>query len=238
MLTFYDYDMKVAAHLAKTGSGMDNSAYVNMSTMLHLAEAARELGAIDDDLDIVNSVSAVLVKTSPGYDIEKVYNNIREDTPGIGVIKSQSLISAIAGNMDMVSGMIRLLAVILGVLAILILTVLFSVFTLGRKKEFAVLRILGAAREKLVGIVMSEALTVSLYGAAIGIIAGALAVLPFGAYWGKKMGLPFLMPGFGKLLILSVISLVASAVAGSVSVAYSAYKISRAETYATMREGE
>ena len=238
MLTFYGHDMKVAAHLAKTGSGMDNSAYVNMSTMRELAAAARKKGAITEDLDIENSVSAVLVKTAAGYDIETAYNSIRQDVTGIGVVKTQSIISAIAENLSIVSGIIRIVAVILSVLSLLILAVLFSVFTLGRKKEFAVLRILGAARNKLIRIVLSEALSVSLCGALIGIAAGALMTLPFGSYWSQRMSLPFLMPGIVKLIELSAIALIVSTIAGSASVAYSAYKVSRAETYATMREGE
>jgi putative ABC transport system permease protein len=237
-LTFFDKEMKVAARLAKTASGMDSSVYVNMNTMRALAEAARGKGAIADDMDIGNAVSAVLVKVLPDYDIETVYDNIRWDAPGVGIVKSQSLIASIAGNLNIVSGMIRSVASVLGILAILILIILFSVFTLIRKKEFAVMRIVGATRGKLASIVLFEALTVSLYGAISGIILAALMVLPFSSYWGIKMGLPFLMPGIFELIKLSVIALILSAVAGSVAVAYSAYKVSRAETYATMREGE
>lgn len=237
-LTFFDHEMKVAARLAKTASGMDNSVYVNMNTMRILVEAARKKGIIADDLDIGNAVSAVLVKVPPDYDIETVYDNIRWDAPGVGIVKSQSLIASIAGNLNIVSGMIRSVAAVLGILAMLILVILFSVFTLVRKKEFAVMRIVGATRGRLAGIVLFEALTVSLYGAVSGIILSALTVLPFSSYWGLKMGLPFLMPGIGELIKLSAIALIMSAAAGSVSVAYSAYKVSRAETYATMREGE
>jgi putative ABC transport system permease protein len=237
-LIFFGHEMRVAAHLAKTGTSMDNSVYVNMSTMHELAEAARRRGAIAEDLDIANSVSAVLVKVSPDKDIDTVFNSIRQNTPGAGVIKTQSIISVIAGNLSIVSGLIRIVAVILGVLAVMILAVLFAVFTLGRKKEFAVLRILGAERGKLARIVLSEAFIVSLCGGVLGIAAGALVVLPFSTYWGYKMSLPFLMPGMGKLAELTALALVMSAAAGSVSAAYSVYKVSRAETYATMREGE
>ena len=238
MLTFFGVDMKVAAHLAKTGSGMDYSVYVDMNTMYELAEAAREKGAISGELDIKNSVSAVLVKASSEQSIDALYTGILQDTPGLGVVKTQSLITSIAENLNFVSGIIRIVSVILGVLSVLILVVLFSVFTLGRKKEFAVLRIFGAERGKLARIVMSEALIVSLCGAVLGIIAGALLVLPFSTYWSLKMGLPFLMPGILKLLALAAVTLLASTVAASIAVAYSAYKISHAETYATLREGE
>jgi len=237
-LTFFDHEMKVAARLAKTASGMDNSVYVNMNTMRMLAEAARSKGAIADDMDIENIISAILVKVPPDYDIETAYDNIRWDAPGVGIVKSQSIIASIAGNLNVVSGMIRSVAVVFGVLAVLILVVLFSVFTLIRKKEFAVMRIVGATRGKLAGIVLFEALAVSLYGAVSGIILAALIVLPFNSYWGRRMGLPFLMPGIMELVKLSVIALIMSAAAGSAAVAYSAYKVSRAETYATMREGE
>jgi len=238
VLTFFDREIKVAAHLAKTGTGMDTSVYINMNTMKELAEAARSKGAISGDLDIENSISAILVKVSPGQDCSMVVDSIKQQVPGAGIIRTQSLISAINANLVIISGMIRFITVILGLISVLILSMLFPVFTLSRKKEFSVLRILGAERKKLAAIVFTEVLTVSLLGAVTGITVSAIVLFPFNTYWSYRMGLPLLMPSVLMFALFSIVTLFVTVAVSSAAAAYSAYKICKAETYETMREGE
>ncbi|MDR3020707.1 MAG: FtsX-like permease family protein, partial [Treponema sp.] len=136
------------------------------------------------------------------------------------------------------TGIIRVITIILGILAVLILAVLFSMIANSRKKEFAVMRIVGATRKKLAGIVLSEALIVSLCGSILGSLIAALTVYPFGSYIGFTIGLPFLLPSLAETFGLIILGLIMSIIIGPLFASYSAFKISRAETYATMREGE
>ena len=103
---------------------------------------------------------------------------------------------------------------------------------------FAVLRVLGATRKKLANIVLAEAFVISLCGAVLGSIFAAVVVFPFGRGIGIQMGMPLLLPGAYDSLLLLLFALTLSVAVGPLSAAYSAFMISRAETYATMREGE
>ena len=75
-------------------------------------------------------------------------------------------------------------------------------------------------------------------GVVIGVAVAAMVVFPFSVYIGDKLGMPYLQPAMGEIMIVMVVSLVLSAIVGPLASAWSAYKISRAETYHTMREGE
>jgi putative ABC transport system permease protein len=66
----------------------------------------------------------------------------------------------------------------------------------------------------------------------------SVIVFPFSAYIGIKLELPYLQPGFGIILALLVLSLLLTFVIGPLTALYSAVKVGRAETYATIREGE
>lgn len=237
-LTFFNKKMPVAARLAKTATGMDNSIYASIATIRELAKEATKLGYDLSGSNIDNSISSVMVKVKPGYDVDIVCENIMNNLQNVDVVKSNDMIETISRNMNFFSRIIAITTVALGILAAIILAIMFSININTRKKEFAVLRILGATRKKLMSIVMAESLIISVLGAIAGAIIAAISILPFSSYIGAKMGLPFLLPSFLELAILLVISTIISIAIGPISAIYSALKISRAETYATMREGE
>ena len=238
-IMFVNRRYKIAAQLGKTGTGMDTVVFANMNTVQELADSIQAIdGEYLEDVDIDNSVSAVLIRVDSGFEPAQVVSNIRDNLPGIGTVTSSGLYSTIGKSLGFFTGVIRTISIILGILSVLILAVLFSLITNSRKKEFAILRILGAARKKLTGIVLAEALIISLCGTILGSFLAALAVFPFGSYIGFSMGLPFLLPDLTETLKLIILGLVFSVIVGPLFAAYSAFKISRAETYATMREGE
>ena len=237
-VTFFGRVLNVAARLERTATGMDYTVYVNMGTALTLAQIAQAEGFIPAYVDIENAASTILVNVIPGYEIAEVLEGIRRDIPYIGLVASYGIYASIATNLRFFTGMISTITVVLGIFAVLILAVLFSLIAGGRKKEFAILRILGATRKKLASVVLAEASNISLCGAVFGSILAALVVFPFGRYIGVQMGMPLLLPGVLDSARLFATAFVVSVAVGPLASAYSAYKISRAETYATMREGE
>jgi putative ABC transport system permease protein len=68
-----------------------------------------------------------------------------------------------------------------------------------RKKEFALLRILGATRKKLVAIVLGESSLAGLAGGAAGVILASLAVFPFSTLINERLELPYLEAPFFKI---------------------------------------
>jgi len=133
---------------------------------------------------------------------------------------------------------IRVISVILWVLAVIVLAAVFSGLIHERKKEFALLRIIGAARLRLVGIVLSESSLAGIAGGIAGIILAGITVFPFANLISARLGLPYLDASFVNIVLLILFCLIISALSGTIASLYSALKISKAETYFTMREGE
>jgi putative ABC transport system permease protein len=123
-------------------------------------------------------------------------------------------------------------------LALIVLAAVFSLSVHERKKEFAVLRILGATRRKLAAMVLSESALAGISGGAAGIVLASLVVFPFSTLIGERLALPWLDAPFFSITLLALGSLFLSALAGPLASLYSALRISGAETYYTMREGE
>ncbi|MDR2370350.1 MAG: ABC transporter permease, partial [Treponema sp.] len=151
---------------------------------------------------------------------------------------SQGIFSALAATLSGLVSYIHIFSAVLWILAVIVLAAVFSGSVHERKKEFALLRILGATRKKLVGIVLSESSLAGLAGGAAGVIFASLVVFPFSTLISERLELPWLDAPFFNILLVVLGSLFLSALAGSLASLYSAFRISGAETYYTMREGE
>lgn len=106
-----------------------------------------------------------------------------------------------------------------------------------RKREFAVLRVIGVSRKRLSGIALKEALLVSVLGGLIGISLSLLIVLNFHSLIEKTLALPFLLPSGRNTMLFAVSTLACVCIAGPLSAMVSALKLSRADTGILLREG-
>ena len=104
-----------------------------------------------------------------------------------------------------------------------------------RKKEFAILRVLGASKKKLSRTIMKEAFFISLIGSVIGCAVAAFTSILFGNAFQSMLDMPFLLPSGGSFAAMIIAAGVISVCAGSLSAAYSAAKISRIDTALILR---
>lgn len=236
-VTFFDQPLEVAGKLDRTGTEMDNAVYMNFATIRQLMEASAERGYTrlaeknPDDL-----ISAVLIRVKDGYAVDQVYETLREQLPGAAVIRAGQMLSGTSDNLRHMAGLIRGLIAAVWVVIVLILIVVFTLLSNERRREFAVLRAAGASRSMMASMVLKEALLLSLPGGAAGILLGALAVFPFSRLIGSRMGLPYLSPGLGGVLLTALGTMLAVLAAGPLAAALSARRLSRVEIGRALRE--
>ena len=118
---------------------------------------------------------------------------------------------------------------------------MIAVFTMlmnERKREFAVLRVLGTSRSMLSRMVMTEAILINLAGGIVGIFLAFLVVLLFNTAISNLLKVPFLMPSAAVLALLALLTLAVAVLAGGIISAVSAKRISNMDTGLILREGE
>ncbi|MDR0707329.1 MAG: FtsX-like permease family protein [Treponema sp.] len=237
-----NHNYPVAARLSKSASGLDTSVFMTMNTMRLLIARANAEGygflAVQDKEMRRMKISAVLVKAAPGENPRTLAAAIRRAHEGVEVVVSQSVFSSMAGTLSGFMSYVYIFSAVMWVMAVIVLAAVFSGTIHERKKEFAVLRILGATRKRLVGIVLSESSIVGIAGGIVGIALASLAVFPFSALISERLALPWLDASFFNIVSLVLFCLLLSALTGPLASLYAALKISGAETYITMREGE
>ena len=207
--------------------------------MEHLFGAAKEKGlSFIDTIDPETSVSNVLIKVKEGVDPDEVIHRIRSSADGLQVIKTKSMVTGIADDLDGLISIIYVFAGMILAVVLIMLIIVFSVTANERKKEFAILRALGASGKKLSRLVISEALMIGGAGGCIGTGIAATIILSFSTYISDKLELPYLQPGAIVIFGLAALSIAVSLGLGSLGAAYTAYRLNRREVYLTLKEGE
>ena len=192
-LTFYNTTCRVAAQLDRTGTGMDAAVYANLRTVKAIVRCAQELGFHEFDRATPDSaVSAVLVRVSDGYEPEMIANEISRQNRRVQAAPSRSLVSNIAEGLNGVSRVIGFLTGMIWLLSMAILILSFALISNERKREFAVLRIMGASRQMLSRLLLAEAGMVSFAGAALGVTLAVLLLFPSRAILREVLNLPYL----------------------------------------------
>ena len=235
-LRFYGYTCKVAAKLETTGTELDNAVYTDSATIKRLMSAAKETGVgVLEKNDPDRLISSVLIKVKDGYDTSKISDEVNIHIRGVTAVQTQNMISGISRSLSGISDVAKILMWAVWLLSLAVLAIAFSMVINERKAEFAVLRVIGASRARLAAMVLSESVIVGTLGGVIGVLAASAVIFPFGGLLEEKIGLPYLVPELKSVLLAAALSVLASAVAGPVSAAFSAVKIGRIDTGLILR---
>ena len=232
----YGKTLHVQAVLDKTGTELDSALYVDIDTMKELIRAHNEKNPNQEKtIDPDNVVSSVLIKVADGYDIDEVAGDINLHVRQVKAIRTQNMISGVSESLSGVSATISLLMVVVWILSAVILAIVFTMNINERKKEFAVLRVLGASRVKLAGLVFREAALYGFLGSLLGAGLTVLITALFTPAIENMIGLPFLLPPVPVMLIAGALTVVLTIAAGAVTAASSAVKISKIDTGLILR---
>ena len=236
ILKIYDEPCHVTGKLAATGTGLDSAVYCTMDTMQTLLKAAEAKGIThditseDDDL-----VSAIYVKVREGCDIGKVNSAIQGHTRRASAVRTKSMITDVSGSLAGISRTVSLLTVAVWILSAVILLLIFVMITNERKKEFALLRLLGTSRRLLRKVIRTETAVCSLSGAIAGITAAALLLFPFTKLIESSLGLPYLTPSVSMVLLTALAAAAGTVLAGVLASAWAAGVLSQADLGTVLR---
>lgn len=238
-LRFFDKLWNIAAQLEETGTGLDNAIFANVNTVQSLMKAAEELGYgfVNDKSSASNMISTIMVKVADGYDIDSIVSQIQRKVRKTQAVRTKSMTSGISDSLSGFSKVTGFLMLVVWILCLFILVVVSTLIINERKKEFAVLRVIGASRKKLSWLVMSESLLVNSIGSLSGGVLALLFIIPFHTLIKNAIGLPFLLPKVPFIFVIFILSLLFSVLFACLTSSYAAHKIAKIDTGLILREG-
>ncbi|MEE5992217.1 MAG: FtsX-like permease family protein [Oscillospiraceae bacterium] len=238
-LSFYGVECHVAAKLDKTGTSFDTAVFTNENTIKKLIQSSIDRNMNDfKNISPDNVVSCVLINVAEGYTVEEVVNDINVHVKKVKAIQTKQMISGISDSLSGVSNIISILMVAVWVLGLIILLLAFTMSVNERKKEFAVLRVIGASRNKLASVVMQEALLTGLIGSVTGTILSLIIIIPFNQMIEEQLNLPFLLPEIDSIIKYTITAMIVTILAGALTAGISAFRISRMDASLILRSDQ
>lgn len=233
---FFGNEHKISARLSKSGTGMDNVIFCDFASLEHIFEDAssRGFGFISDG-DTKNKLSTVLVKISPDSSADAVALRIKKVLPGVHVIVGEKFIRNFSEKLSAIFVFLYSISILLFLITIISLALVFLITINERRREFSILRVLGANRSLLCSVLFWEAGILGAGGSILGIGLSALIVIPFNALISEKLGLPFAMSGPGWILTFAGVVFVVTVLSCLISAANGAVRVSKIEPYGDVK---
>ncbi len=215
----------------------DRSVFMTMDAAYAMAEASATRAQQTITIER-NKISAVLVQVQDGFTPDRIAIRIEHDVPGVKAIASDEVISTVRKQLAGLLKGILLISAVLWILALLMMAFAFSMIVNERQREFGLLRAMGAKKNHIFLLIITEALTVSVSGGVIGLITGSALLLTFKNLILHSLRLPYLLPPAAVLSELVLAAIIFSLITGLLASLLPASSASRMEPYEAIRKGE
>jgi len=182
-------------------------------------------------------VSAVYVKVKDGTDIDSVNTALTGKLRKVTAVRTRSMITGVSDSLAGISRTVTGMIAVIWVLALVILLLAYVLIVRERTREFAVLRLAGASRGMLGRMALTESALCGLIGGIAGTGAAAIGVFAFSALIESSLGLPYLTPKAGTILLLAAGTVLLAVLVSALASAAAAGRLSRVNPGTALREG-
>lgn len=238
---FFDREFPVAATLEPIGNRLDQAVFVDVSTLESIREAAQAKGVVflfrNENPELL-TYSSILIKLAPNADLERLSREIHTRFDGVQIRSRKDMFSGLEKSARILQIVVWVIVAFFLFVAVAAIVISFSLSTRERRREYALLRIIGFTRKRLKKLVLAESFLVSAVGTYIGLLFTSVAFFTFRIWIGEHVGVPFIIPASAEItgVYVAVILLLHSV--GPAAVYGVANKVSQIDAYAALREVE
>jgi len=234
-IKIYGYLISLKANLEPTGTGLDQTMFFTFETARDIARLSPTLAVKPLEIPL-NSISAALVRVTPGVDPHEVALEIFRKVSGVTPLESPNLFLSYRKQM---TGLLHSNLIVLGItwgLSLVLIGLVFSMAANERRRELGVLRALGATRDFVLRSLLMEAGILALIGGGVGVVLTTFVVILFRTRIIQSLSLPFIFPSILSLLVQVVAGLALALLSVALAALVPAYRISYQDPANAMRE--
>ena len=237
--SLFGHRLRVVAQFDQTGSTLDNAVYANFDTARILIDSSLEKGLNKyTSLDTDHIISSVMVRVEPGRDVNAVASDIAARVPGVSVATSTTLVSGISRSLDNTSRTVTTLIALVWGVGLVMMTLMFVMMVVERKREFGTLLVVGAHRRLVSRVIALEAVILNAAGGALGILISGVLIVSFSGLVQQTIGIGFLVPSLAVIAALVALVLASMGLVALVSSWIALRCLKMADASALLKEGE
>ena len=237
--SLFGHRLRVVAQFDQTGSTLDNAVYANFDTARILIDSSLEKGLNKyTSLDTDHIISSVMVRVEPGRDVNAVASDIAARVPGVSVATSTTLVSGISRSLDNTSRTVTTLIALVWGVGLVMMTLMFVMMVVERKREFGTLLVVGAHRRLVSRVIALEAVILNAAGGALGILISGVLIVSFSGLVRQTIGIGFLVPSLAVIAALVALVLASMGLVALVSSWIALRCLKMADASALLKEGE
>ena len=244
-VTWGGLSLRVSAVLEPTSSSMDSTVFFPIQTAYTLAGVggtqSDATGSGQNSTTVKFSpgqISALLVKLQSGASEQAVGREISRSISDYVVIYGAIATKKLSLETTGLATYEFFLAGLLGTSVLILTASLMSMSINERKREFGLLRSLGATRSSITRLVMAEASIVSFAGSLLGLVVGSIVLVVSESILTQSYNISFVQPTVVDLVEFTVGSLGLGVLIGTAASTYPAYAASRKDPYEAITRGE
>lgn len=215
-------ETEVVGVLEPTGTPLDRAVLIPIGAYYVIDGHEAKEDMVEGGARDPRGLSAVMLGTKAGFYRTRIFRSLNDRLDAQAVYPSQEVrkLFSIIGQGDLVLRLITALIVVVALVGVMV--AIYN--TMGaRRREFAILRALGARRRTILGLVTGESAVIALMGGAVGLgLAGALIYAATDQVHAATGVRVTVVPGAAELQLLAAVTL-AGAFAGLLP-ALSAYR--------------
>jgi len=236
--------LRVTAVLEPTSSTMDRTIFFPIQTAYGLVSGATSsmgLGAGQNSLSVgfkAGQISALLIKLQKGASEDEVGRLISGTISDYVVIYGAIATRQVSLETRGIATYEFFLSGLLGTSVLILVASLVSMSINERKREFGLLRSLGATKGSISKVVMGEVGIVSLLGSVLGLVVGGLVLAVSEFFLSQTYSISFIQPTTTDLIEFMLGSLGLGMLIGTVAASFPAYRASRMDPYEALTRGE
>ena len=237
--SLFGHRLRVVAQFDQTGSTLDNAVYANFDTARILIDSSLEKGLNKyTSLDTDHIISSVMVRVEPGRDVNAVASDIAARVPGVSVATSTTLVSGISRSLDNTSRTVTTLIALVWGVGLVMMTLMFVMMVVERKREFGTLIVVGAHRRLVSRVIALEAVILNAAGGALGILISGVLIVSFSGLVQQTIGIGFLVPSLAVIAALVALVMASMGLVALVSSWIALRCLNMADASALLKEGE
>ena len=234
------HPFNVAGELYPTGTGMDNTIYMNMDTARKITVESDQLNTLPEGVDPSTLISCVMVRLKDGVDPKKFQHDLIFDHPEINAqcITASETIASVGAELVATTKVMLGLWLASLLIAVLALIGRFNALAKDRKKEIGLLRAIGVRKGQVFRLIIGEACTMALIGGVIGSAAASALLVPVMKWLEASFKLPPAAWDLGATALSALLGILLALVLGFLASVRPAMKSASLEPQTAITQGE